>query len=390
MSFSFLHTADWQIGKRFSNLVGDAGALVRRQRLKTVEAVAELATRVQADAVLVAGDVFESNAVSDETLRRTMLALTAFRGPWVLLPGNHDAALAQSAWSRMRSLGIVPDSVILALTPHPIVLDDGGVILLPAPLMRRHETVDLTDYYDQKPTDAGLFRVGLAHGSVTDHLPEGGGGLNPIASDRAVTARLDYLALGDWHGTRAIDKRTWYAGTPEPDRFKENDAGNVLRVVLEAPGADPLVEKVAVGYFRWHTLSVEVGDGTSVAWLERRLAALEVPQRWVVRLRMTGACDMDTRQRVDALVAAWRARLHHLEVDDRGLVALPSQADMMAMGAHGFVQDAITTLQSIQADPHHVDQAAATEALRILYHERMAQQAQEREGRGVHHAQAEK
>ena len=37
--------------------------------------------------------------------------------------------------------------------------------------------------------------------------------------DRAGHAAQDYLALGDWHGTRRIDARTWYSGTPEHDRF---------------------------------------------------------------------------------------------------------------------------------------------------------------------------
>ena len=59
--------------------------------------------------------------------------------------------------------------------------------------------------------------------------------------DRAATARLDYLALGDWHGTRRIDARTWYSGTPEPDRFKANEPGNVLQVDIARAGAEPIV-----------------------------------------------------------------------------------------------------------------------------------------------------
>ena len=34
---------------------------------------------------------------------------------------------------------------------------------------------------------------------------------------------------------------TWYSGTPEPDRFKDNDAGNVLHVTITAPGEEPVV-----------------------------------------------------------------------------------------------------------------------------------------------------
>ena len=69
------------------------------------------------------------------------------------------------------------------------------------------------------------MRVGLAHGSVQGILADDIDSANPIAPDRATRARLDYLALGDWHGCKRIDDRTGTAATPEPDRFKANDSG---------------------------------------------------------------------------------------------------------------------------------------------------------------------
>ena len=69
---------------------------------------------------------------------------------------------------------------------------------------------------DAAETPRDAVRVGLAHGSVANRLPEGDA-KNEIAEDRATTANLDYLALGDWHGTMEIAPKTWYSGTPEPD-----------------------------------------------------------------------------------------------------------------------------------------------------------------------------
>ncbi|MCG8428128.1 MAG: DNA repair exonuclease, partial [Chromatiales bacterium] len=198
------HTADWQIGKQFGNIPGDAAAMVRQQRLKTVEKIAGLAQARQVDAVLVAGDVFEDNGVSDETLRRTINAMSAYSGNWVLLPGNHDAVLAESAWSRLERLGLISENIHLALNAEPILLCNERLAVLPAPLQRRHETRDLTAAFDQMATPEGAIRVGLAHGSVKNRLPERSEAFNEIADDRAETARLDYLALGDWHGTLEI------------------------------------------------------------------------------------------------------------------------------------------------------------------------------------------
>src|SRR5690606_4559470 len=111
--------------------------------------------------------------------------------------------------------------------PGASVFEDLGCIVLAAPLTQRHTHSDLTGWFDVEPSDPALIRIGLAHGCVAGILPSNVDAGNPIAADRAVSARLDYLALGDWHGTRRVDPRTWYSGTPEPDRFRRNDPGNV-------------------------------------------------------------------------------------------------------------------------------------------------------------------
>jgi len=372
MTLTLLHTADWQIGKQFAPIAGDAGAVLRTQRLETIRALAALASERRVDAVLVAGDVFEDNAVSDETLRRTMNALAGFAGPWVLLPGNHDAALAQSVWSRVRRLAIVPDNVTLATDPEPIQLCNGRLCVLAAPLQRRHEVRDLTDYFDTLETGRGVLRVGLAHGAVRNRLPEESEAMNPISDTRADSARLDYLALGDWHGTLEVAPRSWYAGAPEPDRFRSNDPGNVLLVELTEPGASPRVEKVRVGRFRWEQFDFALTDEASMGVLDGRIAALADVSNTLLRLRLSGALDLGARGQLDALLARWQARLHHLGVDDAGLVARPSPEDIAAIGASGFVRDAIDTLSAIQDDPAHPDHAHAARALQVLYLEQLA------------------
>ncbi len=86
MGFRFIHTADWQLGKPFANIPGDAGAELRTQRLRTVQRIAELARDRVVEAVLVAGDAFDGNEVSDMTLVRAVDALSPFSGAWIFLP----------------------------------------------------------------------------------------------------------------------------------------------------------------------------------------------------------------------------------------------------------------------------------------------------------------
>ena len=73
MQFAFVHTADWQIGKRFGAFPPEKAAVLREERLRAVERVAEAARAAGAAAVLVAGDVFDSETVSD-ALAGTLLS----------------------------------------------------------------------------------------------------------------------------------------------------------------------------------------------------------------------------------------------------------------------------------------------------------------------------
>ena len=247
--------------------------------LKRSRTLRRWARERRADAVVVSGDVFETNAVADRTLRQTLDALASFEGDWVFIPGNHDPALADSVWSRAGHVyagqGGKPGNVHFLLKPEqPLLLKDGALAILPAVLERRHEVDDLTAWFDRAQTPAGVVRVGLAHGSVREFLPAASEAPNPIAAGRAGTAGLDYLALGDWHGTLRIDDRTWYAGTPETDRFGSSDPGNVLAVGIDRPGAPPSVEPIPVGRYLWRQIEWAIHGAPDIDALERCLESL--------------------------------------------------------------------------------------------------------------------
>jgi hypothetical protein len=256
----------------------------------------------------------------------------------------------------------------LALTAQPLLLAEGKLAVLPDPLTRRHEVRDLTEAFDSMDTPQEAFRVGLAHGSVENRLPEAAEAYNPISDRRAELARLDYLALGDWHGTLEIAPRSWYAGTPEPDRFKANDPGNCLIVTLSTPGAEPHVERVPVGHYRWTQLEFSLRQEEDLAALEAVLATLGEPlAQKVVELRLHGTLSLGLRHRLDLLLDHWGPRLHVLNVDDEALHPEASAADLDQIDSSGFLQEAIARLRQMQDDPHHPDRPHAAMALQRLY-----------------------
>jgi len=370
MTVKLLHTADWQIGKGFANFEGDAGALLRTQRIKTVERIAKIASERQIDVVVVAGDVFETNAVADDTLRRTLIQMQSFKGPWVLLPGNHDAALSDSVWNRLQRIGL-PDNIKLAIKSEPLLLLNDRLAILPAPLARRHEATDITEWFDAAVTPTGTLRVGLAHGSVANRLPQKSEASNMISDTRSETAKLDYFALGDWHGTLEIAPRTWYSGTPEPERFRNNEPGNVLVVTLVERGVSPTVEVVPVGHYSWKQFEHVVSGEDDIAALDALLSAETQADRLVANLTIRGAVDLAKRRLVGELVERHRARCHVLRVSDDELVALPSDQDLDRIDTMGFVRSAIDELRAKANSPSDSEGRIARAALQKLYLEHL-------------------
>jgi DNA repair exonuclease SbcCD nuclease subunit len=342
---SILHTADWQIGRVFSQFEPDDAAALFEARFVVVERLAAIATERCVDAVLVAGDVFDAQTVSDKTIRRLFNAMRGFSGTWVLMPGNHDAALTESVWTRALRIDAISSNVLLCLKAEPVVVAE-KFTLLPAPLTQRHTHNDLTEWFSTVPSSDGLPRIGLAHGCVQGILPSEIDSANPIAVGRAQDAGLAYLALGDWHGTKRVDDRTWYAGTPETDRFKANESGQALWVSIEAEGAAPVIETVRTGRFSWRQLDMEMAVDSDI---DRVVDILNTAgSDDVLQLRVSGTCNLAGHRKLTAALGAAGAKARAVVWDSAALRLEPTEEDIQALHADGFVGEVLQELRTEQ------------------------------------------
>jgi DNA repair exonuclease SbcCD nuclease subunit len=361
----FLHTADWQIGRRYSQFDPDDASLLAEARALVVEKLAALAIDRAVDAVLVAGDVFDAQTVSDRVIRRLFAAMSGFAGPWVMIPGNHDAALSESVWTRAQRLGAVPANVHLALTPGVISLEPCKTAVLCAPLTQRHTYSDTTEAFDGIQTPDGWLRIGLAHGSVEGILPGEIDSANPIASNRCLSARLEYLALGDWHGLKIVNERCAYSGTPEQERFRDNEPGYCIVVDVEGPGAVPKLEPVCVGRHQWSDLALSVAVPTDIDQICVRLASLRGDD--VVQVAISGRTDLSGHRRLTEALGRAEAAVRSLRHDLADLRLLPTKDDIAALHADGYLAEVIAELRDEQGDGRDAEQArVAREALAIL------------------------
>ena len=350
-----IHSADWQIGKVFKQFGAKEEAL-RQARLAAIERLGAHAKNNGVHHILVAGDVYDNEAPNPHTLRAPIERMKPFADiHWHLLPGNHDPHRPEGVWDRVAQLGL-PPNIHLHLTPAPFALDD-DTFLLQAPLLRKSELDDISAWMDAAATPPGALRIGLAHGSVVNFGSEGEA-TNPIDPARAAKARLDYLALGDWHRTLQVGPAVWYAGTPEPDRAGGQEQGTALLVEIAGPGAAPSVAPLVTGTYRWITRSERLDDESAIADLNVRLRNEPDLSRLILRLRIEGSLPLAAHAAVQRRMADLEAAVFQLYLDHESLTVRPSQADLEAIDFDGVLRRSADRLRSV------IDDSAAAPELR--------------------------
>jgi len=371
----FLHTADLQIGKPFNWASGRAQAKLQEAREEAVSRIGDVAVERGADFILVAGDFFDDNTVSDDVVARTCKRLSEVEVPAYILPGNHDfSGSPSSVYRRDLFQSQKPDHVHVLTEKEPVIVGHAGdeeAVILPAPVERRNERGDPTAHIDSEFGPQDVIRIGFAHGGVEDF--GAGEATSRIDPGRAEEADLDYLALGDWHGTKRIGDCIWYSGTPEPDSFKQNDPGNVLLAQIEEPGASPDIEKVSTGAHNWLRKEAKLQGPEDLEALERWFDGIEDPLSALVRLELSGGLGLESMSNLASL----KQHLENivLEVRHRGEVRPRASAEELEqIASDGYVDETVEELRGL-SEVGGEEAEAADRALQLLYQFHREQEA---------------
>ncbi|WP_210241910.1 MULTISPECIES: metallophosphoesterase [Bradyrhizobium] len=380
MSIKLIHTSDWQIGMVFRFLDSTNMGLLQEARLRAISRLGELADIHGARHVLVAGDVYDMEALSPRSIYQPIERMRAFHHVhWHLLPGNHDPHRPNGLWDRLLHRGL-PDNVHIHAVSKPAVLQGDAAILLPAPLQHRRAVGDPTSYMDGASAADGLIRVGLAHGTVARFGSDIREVPNYIAPDRPEKAGLSYLALGDWHGQKKINDRCWYSGTPEPDAFGVIDGGRALLVEIEGPRAPPTVTPIATSHYTWLKMSQHLNVREDIDLLASKLRAVSDDlNRVLVHLAVEGALSLqDRRYFEERIIEGVSAALCFLRIDDLRLFPRPTAEDLDQIDRGGFVRRAAEELKRQSEELDDETRSIAAQALQRLYVEHMKLQADQK------------
>lgn len=337
----FLHTADWQIGMKASGL-GDAGARVRDERIEAGRRVVETAKNRDVEFILVAGDLFEDNAVDRLLVQKVADILAAFGRPVFAIPGNHDPLVPGAVWEHPAWKPAANIHVLREETPVEVP----GGLLFACPALEKHSGRNPTAWIPSERT--GGIRIGLAHGTVEgvrQDEPD-----YPIPRDAAQRASLDYLALGHWHSSVTYpgsDGAPYmaYSGTHETTRFGERDSGNVLIVEIAAPGSSPTVTPVRTGGFEWVTVQKEVRERGDIAAVREQIESLPNASNTLVDTVLSGLLAADERAELEHIEHILISRFLWGRLDASNLRPSPDDESWIGNLPAGIIRDAAVRLR---------------------------------------------
>jgi DNA repair exonuclease SbcCD nuclease subunit len=179
-------------------------------------AVLQAARDAAADVVILAGDTFESHRVAAPLIERAAALIAAVARPVVLLPGNHDPAVADAVFSNPAMMQLTNLHIIGLRHEQAVTFPDLGLEIWG----RAHR-----DYGDMSPFEAVPPRrtrwlIAVGHGHYQP-LPGPGPGPQPswLISDTDIAGTgADYVALGHWNRAAQVGNGAvpaYYSGSPE-------------------------------------------------------------------------------------------------------------------------------------------------------------------------------
>jgi DNA repair exonuclease SbcCD nuclease subunit len=161
-----------------------------------LERVAEAVSEHRGDVLLLAGDVFDNERVSDDVLERFVSVVSRPGVPVVVLPGNHDLAHETSVYRRAPFVNAPPNLHVLRdPAGESLVLPDLGLEVWGRAMLSH--TPAFRPLQGMPAPTGGRWLVALAHGHF--HFEDDRDQRSsPIYPAEVAAAGCHYLALGHW------------------------------------------------------------------------------------------------------------------------------------------------------------------------------------------------
>lgn len=330
-----LHMADVHLGARHRDL-GAAAQKQRDRQFAAFRRAIDVALERQVDAVLIVGDLFDSNSQPRRTAERAASELRRLADrqiPTVIIPGTHDCYDPTSIYRalslpELAGLDHGATQLITVLTPErpDVVLQAADMVVFGRVFDTKKAPRSPLAGFSAASDTRARHKVGMIHGALI--IP------GVVESDdvcftteEVAASGLEYLALGHWHSFKQgrAGATSWaYSGAPEPVAVDQDGAGQVLVVELSSPesGVAPAIEAVPVGKTHFRRVDVDAASIHSQADLVRELRAY-ADQDTVLEVRLSGVAADGLDLQADQIQKELTDQFLGVKVRDGSIAALP-------------------------------------------------------------------
>lgn len=306
-----LQTSDIHLGSKITAHLDERRASVRRRELQ--DGFARLVREAQslgAEAVIIAGDLFDTETVSRRLVEATLATISSNKSIiFFYLPGNHEG-----------------DALARANIPLPENLKIFGD--------------DWTSFELGEVTIVGRSRLGL---DLTASLPRGAGKTIAVlhgelrdgaSSDKIIGMRdiersgIDYLALGHYHSYSAHTLghcTAVYSGTPEGRGFDE--AGERGYVLISVEGSGISHSFIPGGGRRLTIVEADITGDKTQSEVEATVgrALLGVRGDDMVRVVLVGQRGAETSHDTESITRRYSREYFYFEAKDKSTLALRAE-----------------------------------------------------------------
>jgi DNA repair exonuclease SbcCD nuclease subunit len=286
LTLSFLQISDVHVDSKLTYSRLSFPKDKRQARIKEINDLVpramDLAKEREVEAVLIPGDLWDDEAVSQESVHMLVESFASIDPvPVFIAPGNHDFCSPLSMYSRetQTARGMRPwsDNVIIfdkpdfSIAAHPWRHDVeviGRAFLQNVPTTERL----LGKHVSRSDADINLL---LFHGSLDGYNTEGLGKITaPFSREELLSQGFSYAALGHYHRfSQILDDggtiRAAYAGSTAGRTLNEDGPRYVLLGSLNSNGLMGEFEKIELDARRICVLDLDVTDMDSEQMISR-------------------------------------------------------------------------------------------------------------------------
>lgn len=261
-----LHMADIHFGRPATGLPENLREIRRQEVRSTFSKALSLANDENVDAVLIAGDLFDTSDTDKSTLNFLAGEFNKISHiPVFIAPGNHDPL--GSAYNELNALGC-PNLTVFGKECSVKTFPDKNFAVYGIGF----DNDVITDHLlgKIKAEDENAVNIAVIHGELVAN-----GGYNPITETDIALSGMDYVALGHVHTHLGINKsgNTYYAysGALEGGGFDECDEKGVILGTVSKDGCD--LKLVPISRRKYRTIEVDVTDTATLQEIIEKVKA---------------------------------------------------------------------------------------------------------------------